>query len=214
MLSRSFEICFLVDLCVSMVSWLETFKKAAIPFIQKIKKQNMWMTIRVAFIGYRNTLHFSPYEIIEFTENLRMLQEKLLVIKASGAPGCKNLNDVYHYAEKLEWITENRLIIHIGDSPNHGLKYHEPDYPDIFPIKTDHHSPLELHVKRIAEDKIKLTVFRLNTNFDKTLYIIEEKYNRNCVLHDGFHIINMIGIEYRFNDDIECSIAKLFRSAR
>lgn len=213
MLSREFEICFLVDLCVSMEEWFQNFKKNTIPTLQKIKKNNMWMTIRAAFIGYRNTLNSNPYEIIDFTENLQMLQEKLLGMKTSGGKGCKNLNVVYHYAHTLNWTANNKLIIHIGDSPNHGLKYHEENYEDIYPLKKDYHSPLELHVKRIAQDAIDLTLIKLTDDTDITYDIIEQTYMKYSNSPYNFNFYNTIGRSHNFIYDIEYDIHKLFRRA-
>ena len=173
----------------------------------------MWINIRVAFIGYRNVYHSTPYEIVKFTEDLQTLQAKLLGIKASGGEGCKNLNDVYHHAYKLDWCSNNKLIIHVGDSPNHGIKYHEKNYPDIFPLKDDHHFPLELHVKRMARDGFYLYLFKLNNHTDKTFEIIQNTYMMNCIHDQRFAIRDLVINPGMFDELIKRSIHELFYRA-
>lgn len=213
MLSRTFEICFLVDLCVTMEKWIEKFKKITIPTIQNIKKRNMWMTIRVAFIGYRNVYHNWCYDIVDFTENLQMLQDKFLVLNASGGKGCKCLNTVYHHAYTLDWSCNNKLIIHIGDSPNHGVKYHEPGYPDIFPMKHDYHFPLEMHVRKMAEEGIYLCLFKLSNDTNNTFDIIESTYMKYCTYNDRFSVQDLLMYPDTFNDSIIYTITELFYRA-
>ncbi len=173
----------------------------------------MWMTIRVAFIGYRNEYHNWSYDVVDFTENLQMLQEKLLVLNASGGKGCKCLNTVYHHAYTLDWSSNNKLIIHIGDSPNHGLKYHELGYPDIFPSKHYSQFPLEMHIRKMAEEGMYLCIFKLTNDTDKTFDIIESSYMKHATHLDRFSINDLVMYPESFDNFIKHSITELFYRA-
>lgn len=205
MLNRDFDICFIVDLSKSMEKWFSSFENNFILPLEEFMKMNKYFKIRLGFVGYRKVINLQPYHLIDLTENLSDFKRQIRNITPSGGEGCKNLNDAYHYAHKMNWYLNNRIIIHLFDSPNHGLKYHDYEYPDMYPL-LNHHSPLELHIKRIASDGIVLVVYKLNASTEKTISIIEDVYLKNNSNRNKFHIIDMVSNPNQFESSFPITV--------
>jgi len=134
------EICFVVDCTGSMSSWIREACNKVKDIMEAATKIDARAIPRVAFIGYRdycgarrgncscydcNTrVEVFPFVEIEAADKLK---SHLSTVRAEGGgDGPESICDGLLAATRLEWMTSTRLIVHIGDAPCHGDKYHSP----------------------------------------------------------------------------------------
>ncbi|CAN0020887.1 unnamed protein product [Scytosiphon promiscuus] len=122
------DLCFVMDCTGSMQSWIDLAKDKLLDIIVQAKKDVTSISVRVAFVGYRDFGDKRQYEgPIDFhkEDELPKLLAKLKKIKAYGGNDIpEDLAGGLHLATGLDWRGDTRLCILIADAPCHGSDYH------------------------------------------------------------------------------------------
>jgi hypothetical protein len=80
--------------------------------------------IRVAFVGYRDYDDGSERVVKkDFTENTNDVINFMNSVSAfGGADACEDIFGGLEEVTKLDWISPNRILIHVADAPQHGSR--------------------------------------------------------------------------------------------
>lgn len=206
-----FEVCFVVDLGDSMETWFKIFKKVAIREILKFQDScHGYIKVHAAFVGYRTNIEQQPFVVFEFTNNLLHLEQKINQIKCYGAHQCKSMRDAYEIANNLEWKNyAGGIMIHLGNSPPYGIKYHNQTIYDLYPSIKPPGIPLEYVVERLAFKGIDLVIFQFHECMNIVVNIIEKEYNKtkrvNC---NEIVVFNNIKTELQFEHELVTQLNK------
>ena len=132
---EKFDIVFLIDATSSMSPYIEAAKCTA-EDISKILRQKFPETnFQYGYVFYRDPIDSKGdfHEIINLTDNVNSLPEKIGKIKAIGgadipedwAGAYKKVN------EEIKWRNGNKVIFHLADAGAHGKLFTPYDkYPD------------------------------------------------------------------------------------
>ena len=95
--------------------------------VDNIRKGNPGCTLRVAFVGYIDDDHPAGAKapLLDFTGNVQDLRRLLDQIAPTG--GTDYAEDVFsglQAAGSLSWTSTNRVLVHVGDHPCHGIEFH------------------------------------------------------------------------------------------
>lgn len=198
------EICFIVDLGDAMDKWLEIFKKVAIRQAQDFADNcRGYIKVKVAFIGYRTNIEQQPFVVFDFTSNLLQLGQKINMLRTHGAHQCKSMRDAYEYAINLDWQNyAGGTIIHIGDSPPHGIKYHDQAIYDIYPSAKPPGIPLEMLIERLAFRGVHIVVFQLHDSMDIVVKLMEKAFNETKRVRESYFRVINTRKETEFNNEL------------
>lgn len=209
------EICFIVDLGENMTKWLNIFKRIAIHEVQKVRDDMRgYVVIRAGFIGYRTNVDFQSVVNFEMSSNLLQLQSKINSLKTYGPHQCKSMREAYEMANELQWSNyAGGTIIHIGDSPPYGVKYHNQMIHDIYPHAKPYGIPIEWIIERLAYKGIDLVIFQMNNSMDIVVDIIQKVFDNTKRVHNNeITIINKVQNEEEFQNELIQQInKKLFK---
>ena len=167
--NSSLDVAFMVDCTGSMSKYLDQTKEN-IEFIVNSIKEEFENKVKIAFVGYRDHGDGdSRIECLSFTEDVGEFKEFVAGIKATG--GGDRAEDVLGGLEavtNLTWTCKNKVLIHVGDAPQHGPRFHD------LGKKADRYydkEPRGLKVENLL-DKIKLLnvkyfFAKINSSTDK-----------------------------------------------
>ena len=119
------DVAFMLDCTGSMASYIAGAKDDIQRIVDTITS-SYENKIRVAFIAYRDHCDGAKrIERLDFTENISDFQGFVGSLEATG--GGDAPEDVLGGLEAtiaLTWSSKNRIVFHIGDSPQHGERFH------------------------------------------------------------------------------------------
>eukprot|EP01039_Chlorochromonas_danica_P008413 gene8413-9272_t len=131
----SVDLAFLVDCTGSIGLFIATIRDNIVEFVKSIHKLHPTLTLRIAFVGYRDFCDEDRLVIHPFTENAEDIQNFLCTQRAVG--GGDEAHDVLGGLEvadnNLDWLAETRILYHIGDAPGHGEAFHDSKVTDNYP---------------------------------------------------------------------------------
>jgi len=122
---KDVDVAFLLDCTGSMSSYIQEAKNKITTLVDSItsKYENK---VRLAFVGYRDHCDgMKRIETLQFTHSIAAFKNfvgGLVALGGGDAPEdvLGGLEAVAH----LGWLSSSKLIIHIGDSPPHGHRFH------------------------------------------------------------------------------------------
>ena len=124
--NKNVDVVFLLDCTGSMAGYIEEAKNQ----IKKIVEQILEMyenNVRVAFIGYRDHCD-GPMRIetFQFSEDTDMFVAFLGGVRATGGGDApEDVLGGLEAAVNLAWSSASKVIFHVGDSPQHGPRFHD-----------------------------------------------------------------------------------------
>ena len=132
---KEFDIVFLIDATSSMSSYIEAAKSTAVDLSKSLRQKFPETNFQYGYIFYRDPIDSinDIHEIINLTDNVNSLPEKIGQIRACGgadipedwAGAYKKLN------EEIEWRNGTKVIFHLADAGAHGKLFTPYDkYPD------------------------------------------------------------------------------------
>lgn len=133
--SASIDVVFLLDCTGSMTAYIEATKNNITEFVTNITAMHPNVTLRLAFIGYRD--HCDKEDrlaVMRFTGNVA--EFKNMVANQTAKGGGDEAEDVLgglHVVRGLDWLSETRILYHIGDAPCHGRDFHDARTSDDYP---------------------------------------------------------------------------------
>ncbi|KAN0018915.1 hypothetical protein ACTFIU_008849 [Dictyostelium citrinum] len=128
------QLCIMLDCTGSMGPWIKESKEKIIKLTELLEKYYVGLELNVSFIGYRDIGEVDRFEIFPFTTNLGYLSSQInLVVPHGGGDIPEDIAGTLLQVNNLLWKPDyTKLVVHIGDAPCHGKKYHRftDSYPD------------------------------------------------------------------------------------
>jgi len=128
------DMCFIMDCTGSMAGWIKAAKENVLKIQSWVRTEVENVPIfRLAFVGYRDFGDEKQLEVKNFTEDSVAMQNFITGLEATGGNDTpEDVAGAFNEANKLSWKYDVRLVIHFGDAPCHGKRYHTCDdnYPD------------------------------------------------------------------------------------
>lgn len=117
------QVCFLMDLTMSMREWLQSLKRFAKKIMQVIGEgYPAARSIEYAFIGYRDFQDDEMFVRSPFSRNIQDLMDVVEPQYATGGGG-DDPEDVAGGLKEvceLKWTAQTRVLVHFADAPCHG----------------------------------------------------------------------------------------------
>lgn len=169
---KSIDLCFLVDCTGSMKPYLDELTKHIFDLCLSIQNMHPLCTIRLGFVGYRDVMEeqHDNFVVLDFTETWEDF--RALVRNQAAAGGGDEAEDVIGGLNKvlyLDWKADNRLLIHIGDAPCHGIKFHGGISSDHFPEGDPKGLQVEDLLAQFMVLNIKYAFARINYKTDQMI---------------------------------------------
>ena len=185
--SKNVDVAFLIDCTSSMEPYIQETKRQINSLLLQVQGYFGGSTLRAAFVGYRDFCDGDErLEVLQLTDDLAELQDFVALVEASG--GGDTPEDVLgglQAALDLEWSAATRVIIHVGDAPNHGRRLH-----DLGASKDDYYTEGAgaLDAESVLADlrRINCKYFfgKINDSTDKMFQLFSYKYEN----HPSWHV--------------------------
>uniref|UniRef100_A0A0G4FP71 VWFA domain-containing protein n=1 Tax=Chromera velia CCMP2878 TaxID=1169474 RepID=A0A0G4FP71_9ALVE len=135
------DLCFLVDCTNSMQSHLQGVKTRINRIVNCVQTSNPTLNLRAAFVGYRdvNLPKEKQLEKLDFTNDIEAFKKFVGDVHTLyGEDYAEDVTGGIHECSNLGWSNETAVVIHIGDAPCHGTRFHTlsnlgDQYPDSCP---------------------------------------------------------------------------------
>jgi hypothetical protein len=126
----SVDVAFLVDCTGTMRKHIDSLKVHLPVLVKQVKSSALGCLVRLAFVGYRDIGDVEQFTVLPFTTNVQEVVDFLNRTEASGGGGdaAEDVMGGLEIATKLEWTCGSktvRRLVHIGDAPSHGTRYHK-----------------------------------------------------------------------------------------
>ena len=166
---RIFDLLFLVDATGSMGSYIQAAKDETENISKELRKLYPEYNFQYGYIFYRDPID-SPsdiHEIIDLTDQVNTLPERISKIKANGGGDIpEDWVGAYKIAnEKINWRNGLKVIIHLADAGAHGREF---TLYDKYPLESD---KLKKELLKCSKNEIKIFGFIITedarNSFDK-----------------------------------------------
>lgn len=133
--NKDFDLLFLVDATGSMGSYIISAKEETKNISKELRKLYPDRNFKYGYIFYRDPVdsHSDTHEVIDLTDNVNSIPEKISKIRAEGG-GDSPEDWVGAYKlvnEKISWRDGEKVIIHLADAGAHGKLFTLSDkYPN------------------------------------------------------------------------------------
>ena len=122
--NKDFDVLFLVDATGSMGSYIISAKEETKNIAEELRKLHPEMNFKYGYIFYRDPID-SPsdiHEVIDLTDNVNSLPEKIEKIKPEGGGDLpEDWVGAYKLVnEKISWRNGKKVIMHLADAGAHG----------------------------------------------------------------------------------------------
>ena len=174
---KEFDIVFVIDATDSMKPYIEAAKMTAEDISKTLRQKFPDTNFQYGYVFYRDPIdsHKDFHEIINLTDNVNSLPEKIGKIKAQGggdlpedwAGAYKKVN------EEIKWRNGTKVIFHLADAGAHGKLFTPYDkYPD-------EEQKLINELFKCSEKKIKIFGFVIEEEARNSFEKCKEIYIKN-----------------------------------
>ena len=134
--------------------------------MDQVKEQHPGLAVRVAFVGYRDYGDNERFSLMDFTEAVNDVKEKIKAQTADGGGDTpEDVQGAFHKALRMSWNPDSiKNIVFISDAPGHGFWRYD-DFPNGLPEGYK----LEDQMNTFADQKIRFTFLKLDSNCDKMI---------------------------------------------
>jgi hypothetical protein len=131
------KLAFVLDITGSMEQWIHTAKTKICEIVDSVFDEHPHTKIDVALVAYRDYGDRQHFQITDFTSADDVI-EALHHLRASGGEDeAEDVAGALKATMDLEWDLHNehivRMVVHIADSPAHGVDLHKPSISDRYP---------------------------------------------------------------------------------
>ena len=182
----SLDLLFIVDITLSMETYLEIIKINIKKTINEIVKNFPEIELNLGFIGYRD--YEEEYIDIDFTQDHTKLTNIIDNVVGRGGiwyieTPVDSVTFALDLALKKNWKSYSKLIVFIADSPGTGGN-RWGSFGRKEKIKMGE------MIGEMAEQKIALFCLRINNSTDEIFQIFEDAYNERIPYDNIFYIID------------------------
>ena len=170
--AESVDLCFLMDCTNSMQRYIEDVKNHIFETVELLKTRFPHLRLRLAFVGYRdlNLPKEKQFSILDFTDENEFHLFVTMVKCEYGADKCEDVLGGLAKVINLSWKQPVRILIHIGDAPSHGQRYHD------LLVKHDHYLTYDAdgsigysYIQEFVQLELKYYFGRLTRHTDKMI---------------------------------------------
>jgi len=175
---RGVDLLFLMDCTGSMSSWINVTVEKILLIAEQAKESYNGILLRIGFIGYRDHNDGDRrLQFIDFTEDHEQVKTFVSSMKAGGGDDApEDIAGALDKAKQLGWISSTRLIIHFGDAPCHGTKYHNLD--DSYPGGDPNGLDIEDIVRELGStQRVDYYFGKINSTTDQMTNIFKDIYS-------------------------------------
>ncbi|KAJ3217677.1 hypothetical protein HDU67_007500 [Dinochytrium kinnereticum] len=163
--TQNLDLVLLVDCTASMKPLIKAVENQLQRLLMSMEEQYERLKIRVAFVGYRDFDAPERYTIYDFC-SINQILPYLRDIRTDCGLNPDTAEDVlggYYQVTKLSWASKFKILLHFGDAPAHGSRFHNWNFENCDHYKD--HLPPE-HPSECADIYIdELIQRRVNTIF-------------------------------------------------
>jgi len=187
------DLCFLMDCTGSMGSYIAAAQTQVTAICEEVKKDPNFknVTVRMAFIGYRDFEDAKRFEVHPFTEDHEQIRQHCLKLVATGGGDApEDIQGALKEALKLEWKSPTRILILIADAPCHGGDRFHTSHDDHKVEEPD--ARIDDLLPALRQKRIQFAFGKINESTDKMISVFREVYETN----NGFELKQvMIGTD-------------------
>ena len=193
----------MVDVSDSMEKWIRSVQNQCINISNELNSKYPLVSFNFGAIFYRDPID-SPsdkHDLIQLTDDVIDLKNKIEGIKAyGGGDDPEDWVGAYNLAiDSIAWRNGTRLIIHIADSPAHGIDFCLQDKHN------EENAKLPPLIKTVAEKNIKIYAFQVKNSAELSFNKCSElykSYGGTMFLIKDFNSFSEKEIFDNFNDSI------------
>jgi len=138
---RSVDVCLTVGLSSSIVPHFTALRDKLALLSEAVQRAQPHVVIRWAFIGYRD--YDAPseqrFECVPFTFEVKTVRDRMQKLLGTDPPLTPATGDFpedvmggFKQALSLEWKSDARIMIHMGDRPPHGSDFQHAAGEDLY----------------------------------------------------------------------------------
>lgn len=177
----------------SMNPWISAAKRVALKTANEIRStMGAGVKYRLGFVGYRDYSDADRFVVIPFTEDVQLVEARLMPISASG--GADEAEDVAGGLRKAldqNWTATTKIIIHVADAPPHGMQFHKVTCGDNYPGgDKDGLDPITL-IKEAAVMEIDYYFVKCNASTDVMIEKLYEGYKAVAAPGQQFVVMDL-----------------------
>ena len=125
---NSMDMCFVMDITGSMADYIEAAKTQVGAIVDQLRQQYAGVTIRLAFVGYRDIKDRTRFEVLQFTTNPEAFRNFCASLTAAGGDDFpEDLAGGLNLSLQLKWHSVTRALYIITDAPCHGREFSDPE---------------------------------------------------------------------------------------
>lgn len=170
--AESVDVCFMMDCTNSMEEYIEEMKERIFETIKLLKSRFPNLNVRLAFVGYRdlNLPKDEQFSILDFT-NEKVFRSFVSMVECEwGGDVCEDVLGGLEKTTELNWKQSVRILIHVGDCPSHGQRYHDLSEEDDDYLSYDADGLIGYsYIQELIELKVKYFFGRLTPLTDKMI---------------------------------------------
>eukprot|EP01031_Cornospumella_fuschlensis_P042354 gene42354-51729_t len=130
----SIDIAFVLDCTGSMGVFIDKTRSSIKEFVDTLKRMHPNVTVRLAFVGYRDFTEKDRLAVEPFTHSVEdfiaIVGEQ---VARGGGDDAEDVIGGLHSASSLTWTSTHRILYLIGDAPCHGSEFHDDKCTDFHP---------------------------------------------------------------------------------
>jgi len=174
--SKKVNVAIVLDVTDSMQEWIDICRDTLYEIIKSLQKKYNDTVFNLAFVGYRDFGDTVPFIVIDFTDDISLIQKTIQSIDADG--GDDIAEDVAGALEKvlqLSWTQNSvNIVLFITDAPPHGTLYHSILVSDQYPKGDPFGRDPKSQVTDLFSRGIDLTFFRITSETDNLIFAIDD----------------------------------------
>ncbi|KAJ3143802.1 hypothetical protein HK101_003067, partial [Irineochytrium annulatum] len=165
--SQDLDLAILMDCTASMKPVIKAVENRLQDLLKRMKEEYDRLNIRVAFVGYRDFDAPEQYTIFDF-RSIEAMLPNLRNIRTDCGPNPDTAEDVlggYYQVNELKWSSKFKILLHFGDAPGHGSRFHNWNFPNCDHWKDTpppaHSAELaEIYLRELIEKRVYTTFFQ------------------------------------------------------
>ena len=174
--TKEVNVAIVLDITDSMQEWINICRDTLSDIIKSLQKKYNDNIFKLSFVGYRDFGDTIPFIVIDFTDDISLIQKIIQSIDADGGDDISE--DVAGALEKvlnLSWTKNSiNIVLFITDAPAHGSLYHSILVSDRYPKGDPFGRDLKIQLTELFSRGIDLTFFRITSHTDIMINIIND----------------------------------------
>ncbi|CEM36402.1 unnamed protein product [Vitrella brassicaformis CCMP3155] len=211
--STSVDLVTMMDCTGSMSGWISQAQLTLNSIITDLQLSYPHMRFRVGFVGYRDFCDGAGrLAIAPLTEDVLAVKNMICRQSATGGGGePEDVAGALKAVGDMAWEAMTRVVIHVGDAPPHGLKYHY-GLNDSHPGGDPYGLRIEHLMRGFRMMGLDYCFIKINRSTDRMIDIMRAAYDDPATLHQ-VRVENLGGDTSGFKSFIVRSVSESVSSS-